>query len=211
MWQSVSFKCYKNHWHGFGLGETSPPPKNSPAQLTAGVGQGAFPGGSCTQSPCSAAAESNRWMQPSGAAWPSAGNRLISAGKSLKKPSEEINQPAGYITHLGNEKSPIFQSEKVQTSLSCLSRKFPNHQPKAQLGQGRAGSFCPLSWWCLSKMQTWGEMVEIWWVSSPAKAFLATLGLHITSAHYSTKPVHVPRGGARINVSSLAKNLLFCW
>lgn len=54
---------------------------------------------------------------------------------------------------------------------------------------------------------TWGEMVKIWWVSSPAKAFLATLGLHITSAHYSTQPVHVPRGGgARINVSGLAKN-----
>lgn len=58
---------------------------------------------------------------------------------------------------------------------------------------------------------TWGKMVKIWWVSSPAKAFLATLGLHITSVHYSTQPVHVPRGGARINVSGLAKNFLFCW
>lgn len=106
-----------------------------------------------------------------------------------------------------------FSSLKKFKPLSPASlEKFPNPQPKAQLGQGRAGSFCPLSWWCLSKMQTtWGKMVEIWWVSSPAKASLATLGLHVASLHYSTQPVHVPRGGARINVSGLAKNFLFCW
>lgn len=72
-WTLECDSLYWNHWHSFGLGEISPPPKNSPAQLEAGVGQGLFPRGSCTQSPCSAAAESpTARMKPGGAAWPSA-------------------------------------------------------------------------------------------------------------------------------------------
>lgn len=66
MWQSVSFKCYKNHWHGFGLGEISPPPKTSLAKLEAGVGQWSFPGAAADSALVLQLLSPRGWMQ---AAW----------------------------------------------------------------------------------------------------------------------------------------------
>lgn len=167
-------------------------------------GTGTIPWSSCTQCPCSAAAVQQQGCSLVVLPGQEPENRLVSAGKSHKKPSEEVS------LLIRKWKKPIFPVWKSPNLSLLLSRKFLNHQPKAQLGQARAASFCPLNWWCLSKMQTtWGEMVEIWWFSSPAKASLATVGLHIISVHYTTQPVHVPRGGARINVSGLAKNFFF--
>lgn len=116
-------------------------------------------------------------------------NRLISAGKSHQKPSEEISLLLISLI-LEMRKLNFSSLKKLKNFLSCLSRKFPNYQPKAQLGQERAGNFCPLSWWCLSKCK------------QPGARWLKSGG---------SQPIHVPRGGARINVSGLAKNYLFCW
>lgn len=68
---------------------------------------------------------------------PSEENSLLV--RSLTQETRKFN-----FYNLNQRAGSIFpQPEEVQNSVSCFSRKFPNHQAKAQLRQGRVGSFYP--------------------------------------------------------------------
>lgn len=107
------------------------------------------------QSPYSGAGESLiAWTQPGATmyqatryrqllvqATPGTRYRQLLHAHAHKKPSEENSLWAGSLTqemrqfnlhNLNQRASSIFpQPEEVQTSVSCFSRKFPNHQAKA--------------------------------------------------------------------------------